>query len=185
MTASAQKTRLNLVPPRLRSCKKKRSSSANSETFWCKNLLLFSSSSYLGLHFAQPICFGNSRTTSKRKTESIFAESSTEGSGTTKTQRQRQPDNPLRSKMLFLTHSATIPEATAAEAQFGLEEFGNVTGVVQAAIAHQDLGWKVISIQGSECHGNFHGCQSSSSFHHERVYFCKSWKTLPQNSNGL
>ena len=52
--------------------------------------------------------------------------------------------------MLFLTHSTTIPEATAAEAQFGLEEFGNVAGVVQAAIAHQDLGWKLISIQHSE-----------------------------------
>ena len=166
------------MPPRLRSCKKKRSPSANSETFRCKNLLLFSSSSYLGLHFAQPIGVGNSRTTSKRKTASIFAESSTEGSGTTKTQRQRQPDNPLRSKMLFLTHSTTIPEATAAEAQFGLEEFGNVAGVVQAAIAHQDLGGKLISIQGAEYFFDRHVthiCQSSSSFHHERVY-CKSSK---------
>ena len=183
MTASAQKTWLKPRATNSELQGKTQPISKLPKTFWCKNLLLFSSSSYLGLHFAQPIGVGNSRTTSKRKTESIFAESSTEGSGIAKT--QPQPDNPLRSKMLFLTHSATIPEATAAEAQFVLEEFGNVTGVVQAAIAHQDLGWKVISIQGTECHGNFHGCQSSSSFHHERVYFCKSWKTLPQNSNSL
>lgn len=80
--------------------------------------------------------------------------------------------------MLFLTHSTTIPEATAAEAQFGLEEFGNVAGVVQAAIAHQDLGGKLVSIQGSEYFFDRHVthiCQSSSSFHHERVY-CKSSK---------